>query len=139
MYNFIASIFTYLAALLTLAFGFVYFFRPSFLPYHQLATQKKWDELDSNMQALILGFMRVISGGLLSGGATIVILQYKFNQTQQDWLPLTILVCGGILTIGLLYGMFLVRLRTQAHPPLIAGFAGIILLVIGYILNICNL
>lgn len=139
MLNWSTSVFTYLSALLTLAFGCVYFFRPSFLPYHQLATQKKWDKLDSNMQALILGFMRAISGGLLSGGFIIAVLQYKFDQTQQDWIPLAILGCGGILTTGLLYGMFLVRLRTQAQPPLIAGFVGIILLIIGYFLNIDTL
>ncbi|GAA4420050.1 hypothetical protein GCM10023187_54940 [Nibrella viscosa] len=136
MSNWPATVCTYFAALLLLLFGFIYFIKPSFLSYHQVATHKKWEELEPQMQTLILGFMRAISGGLLAGGFVIIVLQYQFNLTHQDWLPITILIFGSLLVTGLLYGMLLVRMKTQARPPLIVGLLGIVLLTIGFILNI---
>jgi hypothetical protein len=133
--NWPATIFTISSAILTILFGAIYLIKPSFLNYHKEATQKNWNELQYELQALILGFMRAVSGGLLSGGFIIITLQYQFNKTRQEWIPLTILIYGGILTTALLYAMLLVKSRTKAHPPLIACILGIILLTIGYILN----
>lgn len=132
MSNWPATVFTFSSALLTIVFGAIYLTKSSFLKYHKEATRKNWDEIEYEIQALILGFMRAISGGLFSGGFIIIVLQYQFNKTQQEWIPLTILIYGVILTTALLYAMLLVKYRTKAHPPLIAGLLGVVLLTIGY-------
>jgi hypothetical protein len=130
-----ANVFTYCGGAVSLVFGLVYLFKPSFLNYHSAAIQRDWVDLDRRMQTLIMALMRVVSGGALTVGFVIIVLQYQFNKVSQPWMPITILGCGGILTCTSIYAMLLVRIKTKGRPPILAVILSISLLIIGYYFN----
>lgn len=139
MNNLTATIFTIAFACIILLFGFTYLLKPKFLPYHGVAISKNWDDLNKELQTVILAFMRGISGGLISGGFTIIFLQYQFNKTPTHWIALTILTCGGILAITSFYAMYLVRTKTNGRPPIVVVLVASLLLIISYYFNISSL
>lgn len=67
------ALFTHFAlALISIIFGFIYLFSNEFMSYHSDAIGKSWSELDTNIQIVLTGFMRVTAGGFLCSG----ILEY---------------------------------------------------------------
>jgi hypothetical protein len=44
-----------LSALLSMLFGIIYLVRSTFMPYHQEALGKPWQQLDQNLRVLLIG------------------------------------------------------------------------------------
>ena len=136
MSNLSATILTIFSAAIMLIFGFTYLIKDKFMSYHSVALKKNWEELDTQMQTFIKALMRVISGGSLSSGFTIMFLQYQFNKLPQHWIALTVLICGGILGLSSLFGMLMIRTKTDGRPPIFIVLIALFTLIIGYFLNI---
>ena len=64
---------------MTLAFGVIYLTRSQFMPYHSLALDKPWSEVESNTQTLILALMRVAGGGFAA--TEIAIFKHQLHQS----------------------------------------------------------
>ena len=132
----ISTILTISASVFSLFFGLVYLIRPFFMTYHGIAVHKKWNQLDREFQVLILALMRCASGGLIAGGIAMIILQIEFIRSHAPWIALTILIIGGVLTVGSLYAILLVRTKTKGRPPLVAVMLFFLILLTGYLFNI---
>ena len=135
MIQLLANICNYSGAATALLFGTVYVGKPAYLSYHQAAADTQWKDLNPALQTLILALMRVVGGGALAFGFVAVVLQYQFSKSLQSWIPLTILVSGSFLSAGSLYGMMMVRSKTKGRPPFAFVLIGLVLLIIGYLLN----
>jgi uncharacterized protein YjeT (DUF2065 family) len=135
MIQLLANICNYSGAATAILFGIVYVSNPTFLSYHQAAAATQWKDLDTALQTLILALMRVVGGGALAFGFVAVVLQYQFSKSLHSWIPLTILVSGSLLIAGSLYGMLMVRSKTKGRPPFALVLSGLVLLIIGYLLN----
>ncbi|SEB04669.1 hypothetical protein [Pedobacter hartonius] len=135
MIHVFANLCKYATAVISLLFGIVYLSKPSFLGYHKQAVQRNWEELDQQVQTLILAPMRALSGAALTYGFLVIVLQYQFSSSVQNWIPVTILVSGGIIPSAPLYAMFLVKIKTAGKPPVTVVLFTVLLLVIGYLLN----
>jgi hypothetical protein len=139
MFNLAATLFIGGFVLILLIFSFVYLTKSQFMPYHGIALDKDWRDLNPSLQTLIIGFMRAVGGGLLAGAVTILFLQYQFNKMPQQWIALAILTCGSIVNMSSFYAMFLVKTKTKGKPPIIVTIVAFVLLIVGYFLNISNL
>lgn len=131
----IASTANYLVALIFLALGIIYLFKPGFMPYHSEAISMTWDELDSPFQFLILALMRGAAGGAISLSVFIFILQLKFSKQKLSWIPLLLLTGGIIYSLCSLYATIIVSYNTPGNPPMTLLLVVILLLVIGYLFN----
>lgn len=131
----IASIANYLAALLLFAFGVTYFFKGSFMPYHEEAVGVAWSEIDTSIQVLILALMRCVGGGFLAVSVVIIFLQYHFTKTARKWVAWAIFMSGWIVTCASIYATVLVRLYTPGNPPTVLASFGLVLLLVGLIFN----
>jgi hypothetical protein len=131
-----ASVCYALAALVSIAFGAAYLVRSQFMPYHEEAIGLPWQQLDQRMQTLLLALMRTTGGGLLTGGISAAILLLIPFRAGEPWawyaIPAIGLVCG----LPGLYATILVRSRTHAHTPVTASAAGIVLLIVGFVLSL---
>ena len=107
--------------------------------YHSATVERKWEDLAPQVQTLILALMRSLGGGLTSVSITIIYLQYQFHKQHQSWVPLGILICGVILTLGILYAQLSVIKKTKGRPPVFSSLLALVLLTIGYFLNIATL
>jgi len=132
----IANTIIYSNALLSAVFGLTYLFKSSFIRYHRAALEKNWYDLEYRTQTLLLALMRAVSGGALLFTFIITILQYQFNKSKFDWIPLTILVSTLIFSGCSIYAMALVRIKTKGKPPLIFVIINVMIAFIGYYLNI---
>lgn len=131
----IAQIANYLAAFLLFAFGVTYFFKSSFMPYHEEAVGVPWSQLETPVQVLILALMRCVGGGFLAVSVTIFLLQYHFTQTARRWVAWVIFASGWIVTCASIYATVLVRLHTLGNPPTGLASFGLLLLFIGLVFN----
>uniref|UniRef100_F4C6A6 Uncharacterized protein n=1 Tax=Sphingobacterium sp. (strain 21) TaxID=743722 RepID=F4C6A6_SPHS2 len=125
----------YIAGSICLVFGLVYLFKSSFLKYHGQALEKKWINVEREVQILILALMRVVGGGALAIGLVIIKLQLQYDAHHQSWIPSTILIAGSLLALSSLYAMSTVTLQTKGRPPIIVILVSFLLMIVGYFLN----
>ncbi|PIB39526.1 hypothetical protein [Maribacter sp. 4G9] len=131
----IGNIANYLAALILLGMGLIYLFKNSFMPYHSDAISLEWNEVDSNIQFLILAFMRAMSGGFIAIAIVIAFLQKIFASDKIARIPLLILIGGLIVSLTSIYATLIVRFNSPGKPPTSLAIIVIALLIIGYIFN----
>jgi hypothetical protein len=123
-----------LSALVGYVFSALYLFRNEFMPYHAVALNATWEEVQSAYQVLILALMKVSGGGWLGVSVTITFLIREYARTERVW-PLTAsLVTGLSILIPTLYAVFWVKNNSAANPPWIAALGVILLLLTGWIL-----
>jgi len=125
----------YIAGSISLTFGIIYLVKSSFLKYHGQALEKKWIHVEREVQILMLALMRVVGGGALATGFVILILQYQFDKYHQAWIPTTILIAGGLLSLTSLYAMLSVTLQTKGRPPIGVILVSLLLMIVGFFLN----
>ncbi len=135
MSNKAGNIFTYLAALIPLVLGVIYFLRRFFLPYHEQAMDISWSDVDSNTRFLILALMKVVAGGYLAIALVLIVLQKKFSTSRISWIPMLILIVGILVGGASLYATLIVRLNSPGKPPIFFAIVGILLVVLGYVFN----
>ncbi|NOQ28271.1 MAG: hypothetical protein GQ564_23150 [Bacteroidales bacterium] len=131
----IGNITNYLAALILIIMGLIYLFKNSFMPYHSEAVSMDWSEVESNLQHLLVAFMRAVSGGFLAVAISIILLQRKFSMNKTSWIPLIILITGLVVNLSALYATMIVRFNTPGNPPTTLAIVGFLLLIIAYIFN----
>jgi hypothetical protein len=124
-----------IAALGGVLIGLTYLLRSKFMPYHEEALGQNWDQLDRRLQTLLIAFIR--GGGGIGVGASISVLIMLFIPFRggELWTHYAIPAVLLITFLSVLYGVLLVRTRTQAQPPIAPVAAGVVLTVIGFILS----
>jgi len=80
--------------------------------------------------------MRTVGGGLLATGISVAIILLIPFRTGESWSIYSIPAIGLLAATPALYATIFIRSRTQAHTPVAAGSASIVLIVIGFILSI---
>jgi hypothetical protein len=117
-------------------------FSGKFLPFHEKASNKLWEEIESPLQIVILTFMRLTGLGFLIVSILLlafpVINYYCPNKIYEYFIPgLALVFCSGLFLIN--YSLYR---KTKANTPwkgslsaMIALFSGII---ISILINIVN-
>ena len=124
-----------LGALISIAFGVNYLLRSEFMPYHREAVGVDWQQLDPRMRVLLTGLMRVAAGGMLAEGLSMLIMLQIPFRAGQLWAQYAVPTIGLVGALPTLYATILIRARTGAHTPVLAGAAGILLVLAGFILT----
>jgi len=116
--------------------GFMYLLKPKFFTYHEWVLGKKWEELDSKLQTLILTFMKGIGGAIVALGLAIFAMAIFAFLADEMWsyytIPIVSLIGWGIW----LYLMIFLRKKTGAKAPLVVPVVGIVLIFAGFTLSL---
>ena len=116
--------------------GFMYLLKPKFFTYHEWVLGKKWEELDSKLQTLILALMKGIGGAIIALGVAILAMIFFAFLAGEMWayytIPAVSLIGWGIW----LYIMIFERRKTGARAPLFVPIVGIALILAGFILSL---
>lgn len=123
-------------AIVSIAFGIIYLTRSEFMPYHAVALEREWTELDIKTQTLILALMRVAGGGFLATGMVVILLIYLYIKTTEEWIIFIIPTIGFVTSFSSLYATLLVKNRTPGLPPVNLTLLSIGLMVTGFILSL---
>lgn len=119
-------------AIFSLIFGFIYLTRRQFMPYHEIALGKEWEELETNLQTLLLALMRVAGGGLLATGLIICLLIYLYTITEEKTILFILPIPTFISSFASLLATLMVTKNTPAKPPLKLSIFCLILIFIGF-------
>ena len=125
-----------ITAIVSIIFGIIYLTRSEFMPYHAVALEKEWTELDIRMQTLILALMRVAGGGFLATGMVVILLMYLYIKTTEEWIIFIIPTVGFVTSLSSLYATLLVKNRTPGLPPVNLTLMSIALMLTGFILSL---
>lgn len=120
-----------LCGLLGFAFGMRYVFTREFMPYHATVLGKPWSALEPQLQAIILGMLKVAGGGMLAFGCTLfcLLLPLQRGEAWAAWAALTISL---VLATPILYVvLWLRRVSPGARTPVVPTVAVIMLAVVG--------
>jgi hypothetical protein len=106
------------------------------MPYHSDALQRGWDELDSQLQALLLGLMRAVGGGWLAVGLSVAFLLVFAFRAGEAWARYAIPLVGLAAALPSLYAGLYVRNRTPASPPVKLVAVAVLLLIVGFVISL---
>jgi hypothetical protein len=124
-----------IVALASVVFGLLYLVRSSFMPYHQEAVGKPWQELDPRLRALLLGLLRVVGGGQVACGLSMAILLAFPFRDGESWSRWALPLIGLAATLPTLYATVSIRRKTGAHTPVWISVAGVALIGFGAVLS----
>jgi hypothetical protein len=120
-----------LAGLLALAFGVRYLAARKFMPYHATVLGKPWGALEPQLQAIILGMLKVAGAGLVGCGCAILwlLLPLQRGESWAAWAAITTFLAatGPILYVVI----WLRRISPGARTPIAPTVAAIALAIVG--------
>jgi len=125
---------SFLAIIITMLFGAVYFFYPSYLPHHAELTNSTWDEVPPELQRLIRMLMMTIGGLTISLGLFLSMILFSYIKTKK-------LLLGNFFFIGGIIGTLIVAvpnymyIESYSNPPLFVSTVLIALFIGGYLLT----
>lgn len=118
MFRLSVSLFGFVGLSLFLT-GCVYLSLDEFMPYHAAALQIEWDDLQSNYQGLILGFLKGLGSGAMVVG--FLILFMVVLSIIRDPRPFLVLLPSTAISYSALlcYATYTVYTKTPGNPPLL--------------------
>ena len=119
------------AALLAVAFGVRYVLTREFMPYHATVLGRPWSQLDSRLQTIILGMLKVAGGSLLGYGIALLwlLLPLQRGEAWAAWAALTMSIAA--LAPIVYTVVWLRRIEPSAKTPVIPSIAVLVLVVLG--------
>jgi hypothetical protein len=125
-----------LVALAGIVFGVRYMRREAFLPYHAAVAGQSWTEIDAGLQVVIRGMLKIIGGGFVTFGVTLLWLSFALYEGAR-WAPWAILTISAAALGPMLYVAMRFRaFRPEAQTPVRPTLAMIVLIVVGFGLSI---
>ena len=125
-----------IAAFAITLFGVRYMRRQAFLPYHGAVAGKSWSELDPGIQAVILGMLKIIGGGFITLGVSLLWLCFALHEGVR-WAPWAILTISGVALVPMLYVALALRsFQADAETPVMPTVVLMALIVVGVGLSI---
>ena len=108
-----------LSGVLAAAFGLRYLLAREFMPYHAQVLGQPWSALETRLQTIILGMLRVAGAGLLSSGCAVLwlLLPIGRGESWAAWAALTVVLA---ITAPILYVVLWLRRRSPgARTPVV--------------------
>jgi hypothetical protein len=110
-------------------------FSDKFLPFHEKASGKRWDEIDNSLKLVILTLLRLAGLGFLI--ISILLLVFPVvnylnpNRFYKYLIPgLALIYCTGLFIIN-----YLLYKKTKADTPWLKSLYAMSLIVIGIIIS----
>jgi hypothetical protein len=113
-------------------------FSTKFLPFHEKAANKQWDEIDNPLKLVILTLLRLAGMGFLIISilllVTPIINYFIPNNFYKYSIPIIALIyCTGLFIIN-----YLLYKNTKADTPWKGSIYAIVIIIIGIIISILN-
>jgi hypothetical protein len=110
-------------------------FSNKFLPFHEKAANKRWDEIDNSLKLVILTLLRLIGLGFLIISILLLVFPtvnyYNPNRFYKYLIPsLALIYCTGLFIIN-----YLLYKKAKADTPWQKSLYAMLLIVIGIIIS----
>jgi hypothetical protein len=123
---------------ISMVMAFKNLFSARFLPFHEKAANKKWDEIDTSLKLVILSLLRLSGLGFLIISILLlvfpVINYFVPNMFYKYSIPIIALIyCTGLFIIN-----YLLFRRTKEDTPWKGSLYAAMILIVGIIISILN-
>jgi len=132
----ICTIIFWMTTIAGFIFAAMYLFRPEFMPYHEVAIGKPWNEMGEEYRVLIIALMRVSGGGWLATSVGMLLLLLIPHRKGRYWSYIGIPTIGLAALVPTFLATIIVKTHSSAIPPYILAAVLIGLLVITIILSL---
>jgi hypothetical protein len=123
-----------LAAIGKLVFGVRYLLAREFMTYHRFVARISWPQIDTPLQTLILGLLRMIGGAFLTEGLALIWLVLPLSRGEQ-WAAWAILSVAAVSAGPALYvTLSLRRFEPRAKTPVVPTALGLAAVIIAVLL-----
>ena len=129
-----AFIIYFLSCLAILGFGLAYMCCPTIMPYHQEAIKIDWNELNSGVQILLHGMVKMVAAGMFVTGIAGMVLLFIPFKRGESWARWALPLGGLIWNIPGLYVTSTIALKTHASTPWQASLVGIVVMIVAFLL-----
>ena len=123
----------FIAAMLSVGAGVRYLITGEFMAYHAIVSGKSWQQLEPGIQTIVLGMLRIVGGGFLACGVSLLWLLRPLGKGEawSRWAALTIAFCAWIPT---LYVVLVLRAASpESQPPMVPTSLMLALTVVGVV------
>jgi hypothetical protein len=97
--------------------GLAYLLYPQIMPYHEQAIGRSWSELDSSLQILLRGMMKLISAGFFVSALSIIILLMGPFRKGEKWSKWAVAAVSFVYSGFLIYVTSEIAYHTGAMTP----------------------
>jgi len=123
---------------ISMVMAFKNLFSTRFLPFHEKAANKQWDEIDTSLKLVILSLLRLSGLGFLIISILLlvfpVINYFVPNMFYKYSIPIIALIyCTGLFIIN-----YLLFRRTKEDTPWKGSLYAAMILIVGIIISILN-
>ena len=127
-----------MTALAGLLFAGLYLFRPAFMPYHEIAVGRPWNELEPGYRMVVLALMRVSGGGFLAASVAIIVLLLIPFRHDRYWARIVIPVIALAELVPVLVATLNVKIHSLATPPYVLVSILVALLFASLVITLLN-
>jgi hypothetical protein len=124
-----------IAGFFSIGAGFQYFISTEFTSYHAEVVGKSWSEIESGIQSIILGMLKIVGGGFIASGFSMLFLLVPLCRGEL-WAHGAILVITSAMWAPTQYVTIALRIvAPEAQTPVIPTAFIIGLVFVGVVLS----
>jgi hypothetical protein len=123
---------------ISLLMAFKNLFSKRFLPFHEKAAGKAWNEIDDPMKLVILTFMRLAGLGFLVVSILLLIFPVVIYYYPTIFYTYSIPLIAFIFCFGLFIINFSLYRKTKAATPWKGSLYAMLIIIAGIIISIFN-
>jgi hypothetical protein len=123
---------------ISMVMGFKNLFSTRFLPFHEKAANKQWDEIDASLKLVILSLLRLSGLGFLIISILLLVFPIINYFVPNIFYKYSIPIISLIYCTGLFIINFLLYRRTKEDTPWKGSLYAAMTLIVGIIISILN-
>ena len=113
-------------------------FAVKFLPFHETAAGKKWNEIENPLKLVILTLLRISGLGFLIIAILLLVFPVVNYFNPDSFIKYSIPVVALIYCCGLLIVNYALYSKTKAKTPWKGSLYAILIIILGIIISIFN-
>ncbi len=131
----VADIFTITGAGIFLIFGLSYLYKSVSVKNSCELIQHKIKDSNPEIRAYLFALMKVVAAATIALSVTIIYLQLQYAKQVNNRVSLIILISSGIFFLGAVNAMILIKRKTTINPQIFVLVLGMLLIIVGYVVN----
>ena len=123
----------FIVGVICLVMAYKSIFSNKYLPFHEEAAGKAWDNVDESLQYVILTILKISGLGFLVVGLLLIIFPCVNYFRSDTFIKYSIPIIALIYCIGLFLFNYYLHKKTGANTPWIGSVIAMVIILIGII------
>ena len=128
----------FIVGMISLLMAYENLFAKQYLPFHEKAAEKTWNEIDESLKLVILSFLRLIGLGFLIVSILLIVFPVINYFSPNVYIEFITPIVAFIFCIGLFANNYLLFKQTKTDTPWKGSLYASIIIIIGIIISILS-